>query len=1249
MEDLIHIIGIIRNNDSEIIKYRLYNYATGQVSNIPIQNFIDTLKAGKAKVENISIDGDNIVADYNLDKLPSWYYDGTPYGYTLSNLTILDIIDDNIVLVDYTGELIHLNLLEFFDRYSNTEVVNYNLLNTILKIEEKQLSPEVCNEVSNPDKEWSLLKFVNYMKYNNYSFELFHLHDGLSHHNLTNYTLLYRYDVPLGIRNISPECKVIHLPKNIKVVDNLYSSNPESIKTLIINGDIREFKCICPEQLVDEHYTYFIDTLHFQYSSNSEGKSDTFDMQFTKGIIVRKNYNLPSYKKFKNMFNMARLLHFTGYKFVELENSCNNLKIYQENEMIIHCDNIINCFNNLQGILKVVINTYGITNSFNNCTFNTLSTGKDLGDISFTDSINNCANLMQFIDNHCCGYRLNNSFNSCDRLKEFNFYMRLNKFNTNSLNTENLTINIRELARVQIEGEYRGHKIIISDVCITGGKLDKIYKYKMSIPDKLQLESAFFFKLNSLKPDEDFKANILNKVIKIGRGALSSCNLDVFDTAILPNVHSIDSNFLLNSEYQHIIINSNILTMQNDAMHYLGNTKTVFIGDTVTQIFSRGVNNKALDVSEKGKFPIQLYVIKNSYAHLWCKEHRIKVNIVDSLNDYLSIINKHSVSQKSLMKYNMVLNGSDKYRWLLQEEYIKNIEFLYTLARKSDAKTLCKDYNVTLNKNKYKDLGIKLNSLDKVKENYLNGLGTITEDNPRFRYFISINNLFNQILDNDLRTYTEYFKNYLIDLDNSNKITVILMYADDANSISVLRFRYRNKDIELLCIEYNYEIVFLNTITLYNSREYNFDLPCALLNYSSKHIIDDSLLCNLEVNDTLLFDISDSSITDMTCSSIDIPQELLNKHMNDISAYRFICVKRDEVGMGRNYTGLAWFIDVLRCKLIEARIKACSSHGKLTQLKQMQITKIIDIDNINSKTLSKLTTANVDAKIHDMIEFISMGGECGALTENKNYSPEEDRALCDIADIIYQNHILKVEDCSQIILSQVLKLPFMEPIELKKKEVEKCTEPPEIKILRDSKRLLILPAKWLKYRGSYNTYLILLDDVKSVYVCGTPLDNIIKMLNYMGECRNIMPFGLDYCKIVEKHKKINPDEFYFTKVTSINNITSCKFHLAIHKITGYTYLIYDYMDMEFYTVFRFIDYKQAEEWFIKLSYYTLEDLDYLASYIKDNEDYEKIHKFNTCNYIRIYKDIVENGLPVGYPYINDDRSFFDILARQPIK
>ena len=174
MDALIHIIGLIVDGRGNTLGYRLYNYITRQVSDIQVQNFIETLKSGRAKVEGINVIGNRVKAQYNLIKLPRIYTDDRHQNVNLDMRILITTIEDNAIIADYLGNLTNVLINELHKPSIACKIVNTNALDNLPKITDNGYRNKLNELAVDPDVYWSLIDFTDYMKLNGYYFELFH-------------------------------------------------------------------------------------------------------------------------------------------------------------------------------------------------------------------------------------------------------------------------------------------------------------------------------------------------------------------------------------------------------------------------------------------------------------------------------------------------------------------------------------------------------------------------------------------------------------------------------------------------------------------------------------------------------------------------------------------------------------------------------------------------------------------------------------------------------------------------------------------------------------------------------------------------------------------------------------------------------------------------------------------------------------------------------------------------------------------
>lgn len=1191
------------------------------------EQLVQVLKNKRLKVENAKLVGESIVGKYySLNILPfvrnNIFYNNIEYiclkneDYALYTLVSVKPYGADVIKVGLS-RLIKLPI-------KNVSQDGAILCKTICKREDKT---DIKKGITKLDKEvldknilWSIDDFVEYMDDHNYAYNLARDNDG-------TYTLNF----------IDKQCINIKIPCGIVRVGCLYDKVPSEINSIILNPDIKYFSKLGNFELSQEN-SVIINNLQFQ---NREDCIDRMlDCSALENVTVRNIIDMPHRHRINNFGDRC---YFNGINFGnhirKLSSSFHNCK-FNNPKLHINIESIESSFANLANISSIYFGdkVNDIWMSFDDIKLTELNFSKANNLKLIRRSFDHLENVREIDFSNTVLTTLNNSVHHCEKLVSIKLPDTIKDMSGDTLYKCNIkTLELPESLNVfPIRAQVTDEIIYPSSVktLSTNNLIDSYStKPKFTFKNKLKYIARKTFEGSTLCNDGIEKLDIDLSQCILQDGAFEAVWMEQFDSRTFPSTQSIPEDCFRNSHIVNFIFGDNIKEIEANALRDCKYAKKIIIGNSVEKIVPNAFSLMHSSFTT-------IYVIKGSYAHKFFSKRNNVIVVCASFEDALyEAFAGVETEERKIGKFRMILQGT-KYEVLLDDKYINNVSYLYNLWYRIDTDNYV-NKPLVLNTTKFKELDITLLP-------FLTHMLSLrnNKDLPQVvggelkNQFISMCNLITTLTDNNEILYRLAENNSSYNLTDCN-----YSYIDSRCMIGTCSIDVIGTNISILMIVIDDKIVYMTP----------FDYSFISKNHASNHM--HNFISGGVRIPSINFTLTDEFIQGDTLSSgavrikgTEIPNQLGGQIMGSLGFnYKFIGLL-DTSLRSRNKMLNTLYFDTCTEKFLELSSENdFTSYGSkhiIAKLYGFSVKNIYGLSDISKLSVDYFSTFKDAIENVENINAINLAlaskNEIDNMFSDENFDISDNKNVTEFADAVYKYSVTNANCLTLPIAELLLQSEYFVKSDISMKKCIKYEYEPTLLRLKNSDKMLI------EYKVDYRTYLIGIIDSntsmtsKSVLSQSTmSINKLLEMYYTIGEARALGKYN-KINKII--NSTINVDAFFFTDV--FLQIRKCsayilKVHLAIEKMTGYTYLIADLSDTDFYTVFRFKNYMQAVQFTnnVRAESYKTSMLNKLVSNLTG------VYEYNNTDYSDI-RDKIMGGLPNNYPYHWGEKELFDILAKQ---
>lgn len=862
----VYIVAVIKGYRRKTLGYRLVDLDdNNKVMEVPKDKVIQALDRGAIKIYNGKLTGQAVTGTYySLELLNEEQYANRRNDVLILNKKVDKHGNIICTTISNSKGIIRTIGLQELSALINSGAKILNILpdqngnigimcdsdiiddKTIQERKEKQLSNNMQisdDEARNKNIVWDLERFDQYMKLKGWIYSM----KDVNSNNILSIDVKKYTDKPVQIVSISSDATIIHLPKNVFGVTQIFSEKPDhDIDTIIINSKCEYIGSMCGEQEdnknVDMNSNLNIHRFYYQHDTNDKNEVvqtnfnirneniNRYDIEVElfglRCINIIDDYELPNCKKLTHTFNNCKIPFIKLSKYTkEIRQSFNNIVVTDKTFRTATLEDIGYCFRSVQNLEYIKIDHYTkyLRSCFNNCKLQSIdfSSATELRDMRSVCSnttikgnldLSKCEALSSLVG--CFYYDNNNtarpfgelklppnlssiyrSFFNCNLEKEINIYSKLTSiqhpiFNGSDVILHNNNIidnNLINESEIKINGIY--------DTNLIFKNANKIKEYAF---EEAKIKSFILTNTIEVISDYAFKKSYINEFDS------GNTNKDI----VISNECFAESSVL-----NTVIFRENVIEIKDKALFRCNNLETVVIGPNVISI-----GKYAIPTTSDSKKPYKIYVVKGSYAHNRLKNYS-NIVVKNSMEEILSDISlEATTSENQLAKFNLILG--EEYKVLLSDKYAPTAKTAYKVisSLKNDADM---QSDLQLNTSKFcdKDISILGNAFyneyhDYIKRSYEEGITYETPDNFKYTEFITICNFITTIRDNCLELVDNIVK------VNKNINMHSIKYRDSAGNIILVAKSHIGKEymggsvnIGLMCIIQNNRLKYVADIT----------------------------------------------------------------------------------------------------------------------------------------------------------------------------------------------------------------------------------------------------------------------------------------------------------------------------------------------------------------------------------------------------------------------------------------------------
>lgn len=1262
----INAIGVIKDGHN-IRGYRLLDTDdNNKILDVTEGQIISVLKANKLKIHNMKLvkHGYKFILQgirYSLDLLPQITSSNAQYEKLIvleqiGNICTVARCDGEVVYMDYSSLMIYKKCIINMDKYNRFLCPIKN--NSSKENDTKQIiSDQELNELEKEARDinvvWTLSKFHKYMAAHDWYYVLkdFNYRILFRGNNHVSEDICEKYNnTYCCIEDIDPRCNILHLPSNILMsLNNTFDNeNNEdiSIDTLIINSNCKEFYNISG----DPKFKLHIKNLYFQHGSK---KGDFRGLNF---VEVDNLINIPQCNELEYFMNQCSINCDLNIDSVGIVHSFNQVDLKGHKLQLKNCFDVNTSLCDIKNIDDLKID--GIrssSSSFNNINIQCINTS-NLSEmlIRIEYSFNNNV-LLESIDLSECKklYIVSGSFKECHNLSYVKLPDSLEQIRLSFINAKITEFKLPTNIKIINYDIFNDNTTIIYPENITLLHNKLFYNLKNTRKIKFLGKITYIEKVtDELLDCTDDIDTLLLGIETLTNGCFCCTEHSLFDSRKMPKIHTIKSGIFNGSFFKDLILWDTIENIESYVMENTHKLRNVALGPSI-----KNIDNNAF--AKTNNITITYYCKANTYAEKFLKRKKLAYKLINSPDE---MFNLTGLDKANKTKYKMILANSEEYNYLLDDSFVDNVDYLYRLIKKVEQaeKVEIPEELKVLNTSKFK-------YINKSKYNYKD-----SEFNVNYKlnenYFISLTNLFITIFDNCNYLYSE---RVIKDINEKDGITPInTIYKDKNRQIAVFICKIQNYTLKILVITIDNNIVFqcpLNTDKLYESKSFN-----------SFHMFYKINTLNLENSSTARLIgneiITGDSYNNIRLHGVKVPKKIENIFKSYIQLYwvyigykanhKFSDVAKQTTLENRNYDMLFYdlhreeFIELnSRCKF-KVNNKASFVMDGFLSFKIVSMTKLEDIDNIDKKYFRETIEASKDKQLLNILKLASLTEEeLNSTYDVNNYDLDGNKLLCRAADELYKCSLRNLDNINRNQLDALNKLLQTDMFRSEKISISNCEKKMYTNNLYNVEGVgggvkVVTYKIDSKYSTNSNSesYATAIKTPKTPLSSGSvlkisdlPIETIVKTLYYIGKYR----YNMNYSKSKNNgisNDKINIDDFECMRTItfSYGYARNMKVHLALDKLNCDAYLLLDILDQDFYSLFRFKHYTDAEKFLFNDLANRQVSLTDLANKLINHDLGVSGHN----NYVDLRNEIL-NGKSNTYPYYGNDLDIFNQLAKQP--
>ena len=1278
----VNVIGVIKNLRLETIGYRLLDTDDkNKVMDVKREQLISVLNSGKLKVENVElVNGKTLRGKYySLDLLPCIMNEQQEY----QKLIALCIIDNmTIRIASCAGNVVDIVKAQL----PNIAPSLINMTNDGLKCPriETEYFKEISNDGDRLDREvidkdiiWTFRDFDKYMKKHGYSYMVtgYHADRPITIDN-------YQNESSLILKAIDDRCKLVKIPKEITYINGMYSCGT-TIESLILSPYTRELTSLHRGEVKpgESDYNFIVNKLWLQ---SLDGNSYTPDMKLTGlcGITINSRIVLGNgyYKNFCNHCIIPSISIAGNVRTIS--NSFNDTKI--TNDKWFDTKNVRNIDSSFRRteLISIMVGdtTYSIDDSFNEThaqelvfsendamtafarSFKALNiTSLDLSpliklNLLGAESFKDCMQLVSVIFNNMLKTLRNGCFENCD-IPSIELPSGLQTIMSRVLLGNNRLLELLLPAGIcdvtfPLGGRNTVVKFTGQNKTLSSAKIERI-----TDEDKVDFGEVFT-ELCPLALKNCKRKNIIPKSIRtLFGGSFTEASMPVYDTMSTPGVHSIPTGcFEGNVDIAAIIINDNITHVASQAFH-----KASGIGRIIISGKASGFETTAFSRMDVKSIPPKFYVVSsNEEAKKLLRAKKIDFEEIGDINE--AMISIANTSEEVINGYRLIYGGEQEYRELFEEPYIKNIDIFMKVVnriKRNDSVSFKKN---TINTSKFMELPLsnyprlydRVDNICKLsKETIEKSTGTEVPDELSDR-FIGIANLITALFNNNANCYSESFVKMASGIGNLD-IVKMIAYCPYGAIFTAKYSTLPEHDINILMISIRDNIVFQTPFIDEDDK-----LPYSaksVHNLAKSYVLKGWGIADLlEVGDSMSIgqdnDERYTSLSKMSFHSMEVPKSMLEGLKPLI---RDSAILIGYIGNGReshNRAQKALLYDTVQQMFIEVSGHywwSGYSTGRIIVIKDavvQNIYKLEQINEINKQYFELFTSYNRSEQVNNDIRLNSMTKEeiDRMFNDASQFDADGNEEICVLADYIYANDIKSKDELDGKIAPLLFETEFFVEYNGSINKCEKREFKREFMPLKHSSNMLLCYSD-SNMNGCEIAGIVTSKTSKTkngtLKVSMVPLNRIILALYSIGSKRaNNNDMEMAPCQIT--NKPINIDNFavIYTRSDSFFNRNGLKYLLALDKLNGDCYLICEYWDTEFYTLFRFKSILIGYNIIRNAEGRKMSDLRNLAEF-----EFKGSTSYNDSSFKEV-RDAIMNGFPNCYPYCGQGVQLFKALAKQ---
>lgn len=1269
----INVIGVIKNLRMETIGYRLLDTDdnNNKTMDVKREQLLSVLISNKIKVENIKLNDGKIQGKYySVELLPKICGEDMEY----KKILLLNVIDNLYATITNCVGEVHKITLAQLQKIAPAVI---NIIDNDLKCDNitteyfKQRvdsAERLDKESIDKNKEWSFDDFDMFMKNHGYSYIIREEDKESSRQIFTKEQFEKAYNPTLF--RIDDRCKVIHLPKGLMEIANIYNEPNKVIEYFILPYTLHTIRNICYDENT-QGQNMVIKRIYFQQSPT--GCSDSsFRLNGLHNITFENTVEMPNTISINGGFKECVIpnLVFNNTKPCTVRDCFHETTFKNSVFSTRNIKSLAYSFRDSKGIQKLIVDE--VTQVIESYTFES----SDIIEIDFS----NAKSLKTFGGFARTGVK-SIDFSNCENLQYLTYssFLDSNKLTSVIFNEGLLRISVgcfngTALSKVDLPHSLLGLENcfiseLISDIFVyeninkiehpVGGKNTVIHfngsdrtftkELRSELKDITKLDFGNTFSciardaLEGLRVDLAFPSSIT----KLMPGALSHINAEVFDTKIMPNIDEIRlREFQYSYTVKTFIFNDNIKKIGENVFYGAGNIQRVIIGKNVEYL-----DKSAFTRMDNKSIPPKFYVFRsNEYVQKVMNSKKIPYILIDDYNEAMPQSTETSEAVKA--KFNLILGNNSKYNELLQPEYINNVELLYKLIKELENR-----HNVTwdtseLNVQKFINLPINTyqtiaDGCMKFRKLQIEGYEADEDKIGCFEdKFIGLCNFITTLYNNNQMCYTNEFISNAIKFGNATIERTL--YSGVHSEIIIAKMSINNRvNNKILMITIDDNIVF--------QIPFNYDkvidvYPTSRINLASR---SEKLGCVGLANYMIEGDFFKAS-DEARIGGAKVPSTYLAEILEAIHHSWILLGHKEQKGQFDSKKPCdALVYDIKSQKFIEISGIFQWYSCRINSIIQFVVKRVLSLNYIYylDKEYIKdcLNAVNDEFQIRALRLYSMTADEIDKICKDESkFTYGGNESICKAADIVYSEGASTVSNLTAKALSAIYNTSFVENVKTSIATCDKKGYSREIQMLSPEYMLLhyTLPLRNTVTNENLEYIAVVkpgtpktkTDIMRQTIV---PLQNIVSVLYNIGSFR------------ANNRGQISAEEKIHNNTINIDNysvIMSCndayysnnliKYLLAVDKSNGDTYILGEVADTDFYKLFRFKNLNSGTLWYLKImsNRFDKDELGCLVKQLNGNQD-------ANSGFSEV-RDSIMNGLPDNYPYFQTKLDLFKDLAKQ---